>query len=72
MYEVSRRIVEKIDHPDFGRVGPGFPNNDVLLLKLSEPVEMTDGVIPACLPPQGDYTAGRHCYISGWGTLKCE
>ena len=62
----------KIDHPDFGYTPEYYVDDDVMLLKLAEPVNFTDGVSPVCLPEAGDYTAGRQCYITGWGTLQCE
>lgn len=71
-YEISRDIIEKIDHPGYSFHMNMLPHNDLLLLKLSEPVEMSEGVSPACLAPEGDYTAGRHCYVSGWGTVQCK
>lgn len=71
-YEIVRDIIEKIDHPEYGYHMGMLPHDDILLLKLSEPVEMSEGVSPACLAPEGDYTGGRHCYVSGWGTLYCK
>lgn len=63
-------IEEIIPHPEYS---DSTFSNDVMLLKLAEPVEMTDGVSPVCLPVAGeDYTAGRHCYSTGWGHTQCK
>ncbi|KAJ7329387.1 hypothetical protein JRQ81_015561 [Phrynocephalus forsythii] len=42
--------------------------NDIALVELSEPVECSDYIQPACLPDSRASLANlRHCYISGWG-----
>ncbi|XP_053151049.1 plasminogen isoform X2 [Hemicordylus capensis] len=44
---------------------------DIALLKLSRPVELTNEVIPACLPPANSMVANRaECYVTGWGDTK--
>lgn len=46
------------------------PSNDIALLKLSRPAELSDEVQLACLPPAGDILPNEYpCYISGWGRL---
>ncbi|XP_041808728.1 enteropeptidase [Chelmon rostratus] len=41
---------------------------DIAMMHLQQPVNITPSVEPVCLPPEGqDYTAGRKCFIAGWG-----
>lgn len=42
-------------------------NYDVALLELSEPVEYTDFVQPACLPAATTSISGQTCTTIGWG-----
>ncbi|XP_073334998.1 enteropeptidase [Pagrus major] len=43
---------------------------DIALMHLEQPVNFTQTVQPVCLPPEGqDFTAGRKCFIAGWGRL---
>uniref|UniRef100_A0A671TTU3 Transmembrane serine protease 15 n=1 Tax=Sparus aurata TaxID=8175 RepID=A0A671TTU3_SPAAU len=43
---------------------------DIALMHLEQPVNFTQTVQPVCLPPEGqEYTAGRKCFIAGWGRL---
>ncbi|XP_063951984.1 uncharacterized protein LOC135153396 isoform X1 [Lytechinus pictus] len=56
-----------IMHPNYGAIN-GIAN-DIALLHLSEPVEFTDYVRPACLATlQNETMAYSRCWIAGWGT----
>ncbi|XP_057177325.1 transmembrane protease serine 2 isoform X1 [Triplophysa rosa] len=45
--------------------------NDVALMKLNTPLQMTPNVRPVCLPNAGMYfSAPRDCYVTGWGYLR--
>ncbi|KAH9495531.1 hypothetical protein Btru_013515 [Bulinus truncatus] len=68
--EIYRDVVRIISHPDYVRTS-NFPN-DIALLELDTPVDLTSGdVQTACLPdinmPLG---AGTKCWISGWGETR--
>ncbi|XP_031240158.1 renal glandular kallikrein-like [Mastomys coucha] len=43
-------------------------NNDLMLLRLSEPAEITDVVKPIDLPTV-EPTVGSRCLASGWGSI---
>ncbi|XP_056400086.1 chymotrypsin-C-like [Hyla sarda] len=44
--------------------------NDIALIKLSEPVQVSDTVQPACLPAKGAVLSHDFpCYVTGWGRL---
>ncbi|XP_051720176.1 chymotrypsin-like protease CTRL-1 isoform X1 [Ctenopharyngodon idella] len=61
-----RGIAKAITHPDYNKQ-TNF-NNDVTLLKLSSPVQMTPRVSPICLPSSSDKTLpGTVCVTTGWG-----
>ncbi|XP_031240157.1 renal glandular kallikrein-like isoform X2 [Mastomys coucha] len=85
-YEPSaqfREVSKAIPHPGFN-----FSNmmdqttqtkkdysNDLMLLRLSEPAEITDVVKPIDLPTE-EPTVGSRCLASGWGSItpkeECE
>nr|XP_055023657.1 chymotrypsin-like elastase family member 2A [Misgurnus anguillicaudatus] len=44
--------------------------NDIALIKLSTPVEISDSISPACLPVADDILPHNFpCYVTGWGRL---
>lgn len=46
-------------------------NNDIALIKLKSAVKFTDHIQPICLPTdETDYTVGKNCTISGWGSIQ--
>lgn len=60
-------VAEVIVHEGYGR----SMDNDIMLLKLETPLTFTDGVVPVCLPDQGEpVTPGLKCYTTGWGALS--
>ncbi|XP_078266928.1 testisin-like [Rhinoraja longicauda] len=59
----KRKIKTILLHP---RVSTD-PNYDVALLELSEPVEYTDFVQPACLSAATTSISGQTCTTIGWG-----
>ncbi|XP_044078451.1 enteropeptidase [Siniperca chuatsi] len=41
---------------------------DIAMMHLQQPINFTQSIQPVCLPPEGqDFTAGRRCFIAGWG-----
>ncbi len=59
-----------ISHEQYG-ASSGM-DNDIMLLKLSQPVDLNEGVSPVCLPDASDYNPGQHCYTTGWGNTECK
>ncbi|XDV31940.1 hypothetical protein PO909_002857, partial [Leuciscus waleckii] len=66
-----KKIAKAITHPDFNRQTKF--NNDVTLLKLSSPVQMTSRVSPICLPSSSiSILPGTLCVTTGWGKTRTE
>lgn len=63
----SRRIVERHRHPSYHQ--PEWYSNDLLLLRLESPFELSECVNTACLP-EAEVPTGTQCWISGWGALS--
>lgn len=51
-------------------------NNDIAIIELSEPVEITDTVRPLCLPAADSWidpaVPGTTCVAAGWGTTSAK
>ncbi|OCT75682.1 hypothetical protein XELAEV_18030866mg [Xenopus laevis] len=69
--EVQIRTIGKwIQHEDFDN---GTNKNDIALIQLNEPVEFSDYIQPACLPPESSKVYNMDdCYVAGWGVLEEE
>ncbi|XP_008321788.1 trypsin-3-like [Cynoglossus semilaevis] len=57
---------EFIRHPNYN---PRSLDNDIMLIKLSQPAKLNSYVQPATLPSECA-TEGTMCKISGWGSLR--
>nr|XP_027217680.1 transmembrane protease serine 9-like [Penaeus vannamei] len=64
---VSRSVSQIIEHPDYQ---PGNEINDIALIKLSSPVQVSDTVLPVCMPPPNPTYAGKTATATGWGTTS--
>ena len=54
-----------IRHPDYNEKTKA---NDVALLELSSPVELTNHIRPVCLAEgESVFPDGLSCWITGWG-----
>ncbi|XP_038158952.1 transmembrane protease serine 9-like [Cyprinodon tularosa] len=62
------RIVSQINiHPEYNFLND---NNDIALLRLSEPVNFTDYISPVCLAaPKSTFYSGVDSWVTGWGTI---
>ncbi|XP_046547596.1 elastase-1-like [Haliotis rubra] len=69
--EMYRRIARIVSHPGYIRTS-NFPN-DVAMLQLDEPVDVTSGdARVACLPTDEELSLldNSKCWISGWGETR--
>jgi len=67
--EEEKRDLDKIiGHPDYDS---NQLTNDICLLKLKSPLEMTDFIQPIALPaPMSETEAGTIATVTGWGTTN--
>ncbi|XP_034047180.1 trypsin-1-like [Thalassophryne amazonica] len=66
--EVRRSVTRIIQHPNFVLA---TYNNDISLMQLSEDVNFTDYIMPACLAASGStFTDGTDTYVTGWGRIS--
>ncbi|OBS67665.1 hypothetical protein A6R68_03826, partial [Neotoma lepida] len=50
-----------------------FVWNDIAIIKLSEPVELSDTIKVGCIPEEGSLLPQDYpCYVTGWGRLWSE
>uniref|UniRef100_A0AAQ4NVX3 Transmembrane serine protease 2 n=1 Tax=Gasterosteus aculeatus aculeatus TaxID=481459 RepID=A0AAQ4NVX3_GASAC len=64
----GKRVKKIIMHPKFNR---NTNDNDIALLRLNSPLQITSTVMPVCLPNSAiDLSAGREAWITGWGALR--
>ncbi|XP_011932472.1 PREDICTED: chymotrypsin-like elastase family member 2A [Cercocebus atys] len=62
-------VSKTVEHPDWDSndVSNGY---DIALVKLTNPVCLTDKIQLACLPPAGTILPNNYpCYVTGWGYL---
>ncbi|KAL2086600.1 hypothetical protein ACEWY4_017659 [Coilia grayii] len=60
-----KSIAKAISHPSYN--SQTF-NNDVTLLKLSSPAQLTNRVSPVCMASSGtNFPSGTRCVTTGWG-----
>ncbi|OCT61866.1 hypothetical protein XELAEV_18047895mg [Xenopus laevis] len=55
-------------HPTFTRIGN---SGDIALIKLANPVQFTDLIMPVCIPtPTVVFPNGINCTVTGWGSVR--
>uniref|UniRef100_A0A3Q2CGN1 Peptidase S1 domain-containing protein n=1 Tax=Cyprinodon variegatus TaxID=28743 RepID=A0A3Q2CGN1_CYPVA len=65
--EVSRTVTRIIIHPGYNI--PRF-NNDIALLKMSEPVVFSNYISPVCLAAfNSTFNIGEDAWVTGWGNI---
>uniref|UniRef100_A0A665U822 Peptidase S1 domain-containing protein n=1 Tax=Echeneis naucrates TaxID=173247 RepID=A0A665U822_ECHNA len=65
--EVSRTVAEVACHPWYDEYSN---DNDICLLKLSQPVNFTTYIQPICLAAEGStFHTGTSSWVIGWGNL---
>uniref|UniRef100_A0ACB8EAG4 Chymotrypsinogen B n=1 Tax=Sphaerodactylus townsendi TaxID=933632 RepID=A0ACB8EAG4_9SAUR len=67
--KIQRLAVEQVfTHPDWDSYAI---SNDIALIKLATPAEITDTVSPVCLTDASDqFQSGDLCATSGWGKTR--
>lgn len=66
--EVRRTVSRVIVHPDYNNT---LFNNDIALMKLTNPVTFTDFIRPICLASSSSqFNNATTCWASGWGRLN--
>nr|XP_060635718.1 chymotrypsinogen B-like [Anolis sagrei ordinatus] len=61
-------LLQVFTHPEWD---PVAINNDIALIKLATPAELTDTVSPVCLTDVTDgFKSGDLCATSGWGKTR--
>ncbi|XP_008115752.1 serine protease 27 isoform X2 [Anolis carolinensis] len=69
---VSASISEIIVHPYYAGLGLSA---DIALMKLKEPVQFSQTILPICLPNSSDpdsFSSGMTCSATGWGAFIRE
>ncbi|KAG8433547.1 hypothetical protein GDO86_017736 [Hymenochirus boettgeri] len=57
-----------IIHPDYDR---NLLFNDISLLELDREVDLTEYIIPVCIPSVTvKFPTGLECWVTGWGTIR--
>ncbi|KAG8544063.1 hypothetical protein GDO81_023139 [Engystomops pustulosus] len=55
-------------HPIYQRPGS---SGDIALIKLQNPVQYSDYVMPICVPTQDvEFPSDLNCFVTGWGSIK--
>lgn len=65
--KIDRKVAEIITHPKYNA---RTYDNDIAIIKLDEPVEMTELMHPVCMPTPGKSFKGEIGTVTGWGALK--
>lgn len=65
--KVDRKVEEITTHPKYNA---RTYDNDIAIIKLDEPVEMTELLHPVCMPTPGKSFKGETATVTGWGALK--
>lgn len=64
-HEQERKVMKVFIHPKYNK---NLVDNDIALLKLEAPLELTQRIWPACLPEQNEeLKTDLMAYILGWG-----
>ncbi|XP_063078038.1 polyserase-2-like isoform X2 [Engraulis encrasicolus] len=67
-HEVTRTVAEVILHPGYD---PSSNDNDMALLRLSNPVTFNNYIRPVCLAASGSiFHQGSDNWVTGWGAIS--
>lgn len=66
-HEQERKVLKAFKHPQYNK---NNVDNDIALLKLDSPLELTNRIWPACLPEQAEeLVPDLNATILGWGAI---
>ena len=66
----SLNVIQIINHPDHKSE---TKDNDIALLRLSEPVTFSDSIKPVCLAASDStFSEGLNTWITGWGNTASQ
>uniref|UniRef100_A0A1A9ZRH0 Peptidase S1 domain-containing protein n=1 Tax=Glossina pallidipes TaxID=7398 RepID=A0A1A9ZRH0_GLOPL len=65
--KIDRRVAQIITHPKYNA---RTYDNDIAIIRLDKPVEMTELLHPVCMPTPGKSFKGEIGIVTGWGALR--
>ncbi|KAF4082314.1 hypothetical protein AMELA_G00150140 [Ameiurus melas] len=69
-YAIGNSVTQIISHPGFDS---NNNNNDIALMKLLTPLQISSTIRPVCLPNTGlDLSTSRTYYATGWGATTSQ
>uniref|UniRef100_A0A1A9X3F3 Vitamin K-dependent protein C n=1 Tax=Glossina brevipalpis TaxID=37001 RepID=A0A1A9X3F3_9MUSC len=65
--KIDRKVAQIITHPKYNA---RTYDNDIAIVKMDKPVEMTELLHPVCMPTPGKSFKGETGIVTGWGALR--
>lgn len=65
--KIDRNVVNITTHPKYNS---RTYDNDIAIIQLDKPVEMTELLHPVCMPTPGKSFRGENAIVTGWGAIK--
>ncbi|XP_014085764.2 trypsin-1 [Bactrocera oleae] len=65
--KIDRNVVNITTHPKYNA---RTYDNDIAIIQLDKPVEMTELLHPVCMPTPGKSFKGETAVVTGWGAIK--
>ncbi|CAM5117600.1 unnamed protein product [Eretmochelys imbricata] len=67
---ISSPVSQIFVHPNYNST---WKSADIALLRLKQPVQYTNEILPVCLPGPSDSFPDNHmCWVTGWGRIDSE
>ncbi|XP_017489731.1 PREDICTED: trypsin-1-like [Rhagoletis zephyria] len=65
--KIDRNVVNITTHPKYNA---RTYDNDIAIIQLDKPVELTELLHPVCMPTPGKSFKGETAIVTGWGAIK--
>ncbi|XP_067626641.1 trypsin-1-like [Eurosta solidaginis] len=65
--KIDRNVMNIMTHPKYN---PRTYDNDIAIMQLDKPVELTELLHPVCMPTPGKSFEGETAIVTGWGAIK--